>query len=362
MAIQITEEKDCIGCTACQAICPMNCISLHPDDKGFVYPLVEATDCIECGLCTSTCPLLAPVQKKSNNPTVYAAKARDRATLLKSSSGGMFIPLSETILSKGGVVYGAAFTTDLVVEHIRCTTAQQRDRCVGSKYVQSNMETVLPQVKKDLASNLQVMFTGTPCQVAGLRSFLKNAKIDTSNLFCCDLLCYGVPSPKVWQDYLATLTKGKGEQVSDAFFRDKTQGWNDFSLRIETEHTTTLESNSKNLFLQLYLEHLTIRPSCFDCHFTNLNREGDLTLGDYWGIEQALPEFADPKGVSVVLVNSPKGKAWLEEVQDSLELRESSARACMQSVLSHPLEKPIGYELFWDEYGKKGFEETTRQF
>jgi coenzyme F420-reducing hydrogenase beta subunit len=267
----------------------------------------------------------------------------------------MFIPLSDAMLKEGGVVYGCAFDSSMEAVHIRCTTAQERDRCIGSKYVQSNMQGSLEQVRKDLAENLPVLFTGTPCQVAGLRSFLEETKTDSSHLLCCDLFCYGVPSPKVWKDYLVEVAKEKGEPVRSAFFRDKTYGWADFSLRIETEHSTSVDKTNQNAYTKLFLELLINRPSCFDCHFMNTNRKGDITIGDYWGIENAIPDFVDPRGVSVALVNSKKGKAWMQKIKGSLELRESTLSKCMQPVLSRPSGKPAGYAEFWERYGKTGF-------
>jgi coenzyme F420-reducing hydrogenase beta subunit len=328
---------------------------MREDPKGFLYPSVDDALCIECGLCERTCPLLKPISQENKVISVYAAKEKDPETLERSSSGGMFIPLSDAMLNKGGVVYGAALNSSMEAEHIRCTTSSERDRCVGSKYVQSNLVGILGQVKKDLKEKRPVLFTGTPCQVAGLLSFLAQTNTDTSLLVSCDVFCYGVPSPKVWKDYLAKVAREKGEPVKEAFFRDKTYGWADFSLRLETEHTTSIEKNNQNTYSQLFLKRLINRPSCFDCHFSNLNRQGDLSIGDYWGIEHSMPDFFDPKGVSVTLVNSQKGKVWLQEIEDSLFLRKSNLNDCMQPVLSGPTGKPKGYEAFWEQYAKKGF-------
>ncbi|WP_041385382.1 Coenzyme F420 hydrogenase/dehydrogenase, beta subunit C-terminal domain [Sphaerochaeta pleomorpha] len=360
MAIQITEEKNCTGCTACQAVCPVSCIAMQEDAKGFLYPSVDYDLCIECGLCERTCPLLKPISQENKVLSVYAAKAKDKEILRKSSSGGMFIPLSDAMLKEGGVVYGAAFNPLMEVSHCRCTTFTERDRCVGSKYVQSNLVGVLDQVKKDLNEKRPVLFTGTPCQVAGLLSFLAQTNTDTSLLVCCDVFCFGVPSPKVWKDYLKQVEREKGEPVKEAFFRDKTYGWADFSLRLETEHTASVEKNNENAYMQLFLQRLINRPSCFDCHFSNLDRKGDLSIGDYWGIEHSMPDFFESNGVSVTLVNSQKGKAWMEKIKDTLSLRESNLNDCMQPVLSGPTAQPIGYESFWKQYARSGFgEERT---
>jgi coenzyme F420-reducing hydrogenase beta subunit len=351
MAITITEEETCSGCTACQAICPVGCISMEPDGKGFLYPSVDMSRCIGCNLCEQVCPLRRKRSGTSTVRRVYAARNKDPETLRRSSSGGVFVPLSDAMLERGGTVYGASFAEDLEVCHRRCTTAGERDLLVGSKYVQSNMGPVLCQVREDLKQGLPVLFTGTPCQIAGLQAYLAKTRTDTADLVTCDLFCYGVPSPMVWKDYLQTL----GKPVFSASFRDKTHGWADFSMRLETQTGTSVETGEENPFLRLYFAKVLNRPSCLSCRFTSLQRTGDLTIGDYWGIERTMPDFADRNGVSVILVNSEKGSALLGQAADALLLRESDVDSCMQEVLRSPSGVPQGYTEFWKRYAAEGF-------
>lgn len=220
--IQIEHKQNCAGCTSCMASCPKNAITMEKDGWGFQYPSIDMKKCVNCGLCDKVCPFVQSSSAKLPIQEVYAVKHRDAEILKESTSGGIFTAISDYVLEQGGVVYGAAFDENMVVRHMRATTPEQRNRMRGSKYVQSDMGDIFTQVKQDIIKKKKVLFTGTPCQVAGLKNFLKNA---TDGLICLDLICHGVPSPVIYKEHLNFLSEKMKMNVLDYKFRPKDWGW-----------------------------------------------------------------------------------------------------------------------------------------
>lgn len=354
---------DCCGCTACRSVCPRNAISMRPDDKGFLYPQIDSARCVECGLCRAVCPMRAGFSTGENlpEPAVYAVKHRSGEVRMQSSSGGMFTAVSDYVLGQGGTVYGAAFNADFSVSHRRAETARERDLFRGSKYVQSDPGDAFRNVKDDLKSGRPVLFSGTPCQTAGLFSYLKKSRADMEKLVLCDLICHGTPSPLVFQQYLKHLERKYDSAVASVLFRCKALGWRStpLSVRFLNRHEI---SDSDRWYSKLYGRGLITRDSCYACPFANLKRPSDLTIGDFWGIENAMPDFEDEKGVSLVLVNTEKGERVFDAIQDSLICRPGSTKDCLQPNLRHPSVPSPKRDAFWADYQRRGFGHAAKKY
>ena len=318
----------CSGCTACASICPHGCISMEPDSEGFRRPVIDTARCVECGLCSKVCPVLnAP--STAQLPLAYAAKNKDETVRAVSTSGGVFTLLAEQILAQGGVVFGAAYDADFKVEHRMVESPQGLSALRGAKYAQSGLGDSFRQVKAQLSHGKQVLFSGTPCQVAGLRTFLGK---DEPNLLLVDLVCHGTPSPAVWEQYL----NWRSEQTADGHrpvsvsLCSKDSGWSTYSADIRWPYGRNyLATNREDPFLRAVAGDLCLRPSCHRCSTKGLNRCSDFTLGDYWGVGDQLPAMSDNKGTSIVLVHSDKAKALWDQLTPAMSVRMVDARRCM---------------------------------
>lgn len=303
--IRIENKHLCCGCQACAQICPKSCITMQPDEEGFLYPVVDEAACINCGLCEKACPVLNSTESvRKSLPMAYAAYNLDEKIRLASSSGGIFTLLAEDVLEKNGVVYGAAMVGG-VVKHIRVDTLQELEVLRGSKYVQSDIGKTYLQAKKDLEEGKTVLFTGTPCQVEGLKSFLQK---EYENLLCLDLICYGVPSPLVWQQYVAFREKKAKARAVRMSFRHKKYGWKTYALSIDFSNDSAYVCRHRyDLFMRAFLNDLCLRPSCHYCAFKKVNRISDITVADFWGIDVLYEDMDDDKGTSLVIIHSEKG-------------------------------------------------------
>lgn len=311
--ICLTDKSQCCGCEACRNVCPGQCITMREDREGFLYPEVNVTTCINCGLCEIVCPMLLQSNKERTPFAVYAAKHKDDNIRLVSSSGGVFTLLAEKVIEQGGVVFGARFDENWEVVHGYVETKSELSLLRGSKYVQSRIGNSYRQVRQFLKSGRKVLFTGTSCQILGLKLFLRK---QYDNLLTIDVICHGVPSPKVWKKYLDEVSLGHCSQTTDISFRDKQHGWHDFSLKIKRSDSTTYCGKFKmDLYIKLFLCNLTLRPSCYACIAKSGKSGSDVTLGDFWGIENVMPEFDDDKGCSVVLVYNSKLLSLFEDIE-----------------------------------------------
>ena len=350
--IQINNPADCCGCTACASICAHDAITMKPDALGFLYPEVDKEKCVDCGLCEKICAFNDKYDTSLNldKPLTYGARHKDMNEVETSRSGAAFIAISDYILEEGGVVYGAGYTDHFRVVHKRATTKEERDEFKGSKYVQSDMTGVFRQVKKDLRDGLTVLFSGTPCQTSGLNSYV--GKRLREKLFLVDIVCHGVPSPYMWRDYIAYLEKKQGSPIVWVNFRDKQKyGW-------AAHHETFKFKNggAKMSFTYLFYKHIMFRKSCGNCHFTNTKRPSDITIADFWGWENTDPAFnADNKGVSLVLLNTEKGRKLFEAVQDRMNTIPAELEKCLQPNLRVPSEIHPNRNRFEKDYEKFGF-------
>ena len=302
--IGIIDKKDCCGCSACAQRCPRHCITMQSDKEGFLYPVVDKHQCTDCGLCNRVCPVIN--RKPAQQPiAAYAATNSNQAIREQSSSGGIFTQLAEATINNNGIVFGAAFNKNWEVEHIFVDNVDDLSRLRGSKYVQSRIGNSYAIAEKFLKEGKEVLFSGTPCQIAGLKRFLRK---EYDNLKAIDIACHGTPSPWIWKSYLDEICHANNiSNISGIQFRNKTEGWKRYSFVIkytgcngqECEFRETME---KNLFMKSFLSDLCLRPSCHRCPARSGKSGSDITLADLWGAQHICPEIDDDKGLSFVIV------------------------------------------------------------
>lgn len=305
--INLKDKQDCCGCSACVQICPRQCIIMQEDHEGFLYPLIKTNLCINCGLCEKVCPVIN--QGKSRKPLeVYAALNPNNKIRMQSSSGGIFSILAEKIINDGGVVFGARWNSQWEVVHDFTESIEGLSAFRSSKYLQSKIGNNYKQVEFFLKQGRVVLFSGTPCQIAGLKKFLRR---EYDNLLSIEVFCHSVPSPMVWQIYLNELLQRinwKKEDIITINFRDKRKSWEKYHFVMQNKNSQIYdEIASKNPFMCGFLKDFYTRPSCHACPAKALKSGSDITIGDYWGIQNVMPDYDDDKGVSAVLLNSEKG-------------------------------------------------------
>lgn len=352
--IKITQKEHCCGCSACVHICPKHSISFQEDKEGFLYPKVDLETCIDCGLCEKVCPIIN--QDSEREPQkVFAAKNNDETIRLKSSSGGVFTLLAEKIIEDGGVVFGARFNENWEVVHDYTDTIEGLEQFRGSKYVQSTVGESFKQAEMFLKAGRKVMFTGTPCHIAGLKKFLRK---DYKNLLAVDFVCHGVPSPLVWRMYLKEEINRYGKEITaveDINFRDKNTGWKTYSLSIKLADNIIASSVfTDNNYMRAFLSNLSLRPSCYSCPAKSGKSGADITIGDFWGIENVLPELDDDIGMSV-LVNYNEIKC--PSIISELYLHAVSYPEILVSnpCLEKSVNKPVNRDFFFSQLMRKGF-------
>lgn len=305
----------CCGCGACAAVCPKGCISRHRDEMGFPVFKVDEEACISCGACVKVCPVYSLHERQEVQSCQWMV-SRDAQTLGRSSSGGVFSLLAGDLLADGGTVYGARLSSDCKsVFHARVDDARDLDALRGSKYVQSVIpDEIYSQVASDLRSGKRVLWTGVPCQAAACRAYLTMRKIDTTNLLCVDVICHGVPSPEVWRKWIEHKEAVRGSEVEQMAFRDKATGWPKFSMSYRyADGGAERGLYFKDWYYKAFGSDLMLRESCFDCP-SKRSSGSDITIGDFWGFQQAHPEIDHTRGVSAVIANTAKGNEVLERI------------------------------------------------
>ncbi len=314
----INNIKNCTGCGACLNICPVKAISMKRNKEGFLYPTIDENKCIKCGLCFNKCPAEHTILNNNSNPDCFALSAND--DLRKDSSSGAVFPLlAEYILNKKGYVCGATWRDDNLVEHIIISDKKDLYKLKGSKYLQSDTKSVFSEIETLLNDGKLVLFSGTPCQVAGLNACLKK---QYENLLTVDIVCHGVPSPIVYKKYISEIVSNESEKVLYTNFRDKINGWNPYLITTTTTINTYSTPAEKDSFMNAFLKNMCLRDACSKCPFAQLPRQADITLGDFWGIEKYSKKLNDKKGLSMVLINSLKGKEYIKAIKDECKLFE----------------------------------------
>ncbi len=354
--------KDCCGCTACKNICPQKAIEMIPDEEGFLYPYIDQSRCIDCYLCKETCAFQHAYERKDSKEIfcAYGVKHKDNEIRLASRSGGMFTAVSDLVLLEGGVVYGVGYKNNLEVSHKKATNKSTRDEFRGSKYVQSNLDSIFKDIANELSSKSEVLFCGTPCQVDALKSYIQNSRIIETNLFTCDIICHGTPSPKLFRDYIKYLEKRYKGKITHFDFRDKKMfGW---EAHKESFIVDGYAKHSSNIYTNLFYQPSTLRPACYNCKYTDLRRCSDITLADFWGVDNIIPDFNDNRGISLVLTNTQKGHLLFQKVQHDLLYIECTDEPFMKENHKTPVPIPKNRAQFWYDYTSKGFSYVVKKY
>lgn len=348
----------CTGCSACQTACPTECITMQPDEEGFLYPSVDSATCISCGRCNEVCPALKDGIAAADT-RAYACQ-NGGPERLGSSSGGIFSILAGEVLNQGGVVFGAVFDEQFTVRHSMAEDGAGLAQMRGSKYLQSRIGDAFHQAAQALNLGRRVLFTGTPCQVAGLRAYLGGGH---PLLYTADMVCHGVPSPKVWKRYLSLREAEAGGRAASVSFRDKENGWRKFSTKITFQGGKEYCSCYRDdPYMSAFLGGLCLRPSCYHCHFKGISRESDLTLADFWGVNRILGERDDNLGMSLLLVHTVKGEALFSPVRGKCafcrEVDPVKALCYNRSATESPGE-PAQRAAFFSRYEREDFSILT---
>ena len=362
--IKLNEENRnlCCGCEACKEICPVNCITMEYDSEGFLFPVVNKEKCINCNKCVSVCSIFSEkknLDEKIKNIEVFAAWNKDEKIRKESSSGGVFSLLAENILNNNGIVIGAMFNENNVVEHNFVDNIKDLYKLRGSKYVQSSTNGMYSLTKKYLEEGKEVLYSGTPCQIEGLYKFL-NKKYE--NLITCGIVCHGVPSPGIFYDYLQYIGKKYENKIEKIFFRKKIEGWHKFYFEINFKNKKKYEKIFINdYFCNGFNQNLYLRNSCYSCKY-KLN--SDIIVGDFWGIELSRPEIDDNKGISLVILTTKKGKEILKKIENKSEYFISNLE---NAILKNPNILSPSYENsarkdFYLDYNKLGFEGIINKY
>lgn len=356
--IQITKQT-CSGCSACSQICPSKAITMLEDERGFLYPVINEEKCIDCGLCKKVCNFASFCIAGSQSEefvNCYAVRHKNENEVKTSRSGAAFMALSDFVLDQKGVVFGAEFADPKTVIHKAETTKDGVDKFKGSKYVQSDMGNCFTECADYLKNGKTVLFSGTPCQVHGLLSFLDSKRITTDQLITVDIVCHGVPSRRLWREYVTETERHHNVDVVSANFRNKELfGWKDhresFLLSDGTTTTTTTWTTA-------FYNHVMFRESCYACPYVTPHRNSDITIADYWGIENNAPEFDDDKGVNLLLIHTAKGAEVFDAIKENLLYRQTKLSTSMQPNLQNPSAKGLEFDSFWKDYSRM----STRNF
>ncbi len=316
------KKNNCFGCSSCVQICPTGAIEFKRDMEGFSYPEINQAKCTDCGLCRGSCPIFSRVESPSEPyPQIYAIWNKNEAIRKSSTSGGVFSALSEAILSQGGAVFGAAFNDKIQVAHRGVESMDQLWRLQGSKYTQSSIGNSYKEIKILLKDGRKVLFSGTPCQVSGLYSFLGRSY---DNLYTCDCVCHGVPSPGVFELYKEHLEKSSSSEIQTFQFRNKSSGWKNYNVSVGYKNGQKSFTNFKeDPYMRGFISNMYLRPSCHSCKYASVHRQSDITLADFWGVDKFKPELDDDRGTSLILTNSPRGEELLKVCRDKLVIHKA---------------------------------------
>ena len=364
--IDIKNKAQCIGCGACAQVCPKKCIIMEPDEEGFLYPRVDHSKCVECKKCESVCPTADIANDiPEHNVIVFGIKNKDNNVRYHSSSGGVFSSLAEHIILHEGMVFGASMVNNnKSVCHVGVSDVSDLYKLQGSKYVQSSIGSCFVEAKQYLETGKSVLFTGTPCQIKGLKTFLKR---DYDNLICVEVICHGVPSQTLWEKYIEYVERTMNGSVIDVSFRSKKYGWSQFGMRYKSgKNKQRFKFHFEDPFFRMFCDNICLRPSCYECSSKDGRSGADISLGDFWNIEKVDSGFNDNKGISMVLIHTVKGKRLLEEIQSSLIFMPSSveydlAKLCNPAI-AHSPKRPTQREMFYVDMNTLKFDQLVCKY
>lgn len=359
--IDIKKKEECHGCHGCFNICPKKCIEMDIDNEGFWYPKIDKTVCINCNLCEKVCPIINVPTRENMKTHAIACKNKDEEVRMDSSSGGVFSLLCEFIINIGGVVFGAEYDEDFNVRHGYSETIEGCTKFRGSKYVQSVIGETYKQAKKFLLEGRNVLFTGTPCQISGLENYL-GKKYD--NLILVDIVCHGVPSPVVYKKYLNSIKRLNKGNIKNIQFREKSNGWKDYNFKVTFKEGEFIQRRVRNVYMEGFLTDLYLRPSCYECKFKKPVTSADLTLGDYWGVQDIHEEFDDDKGVSLILIHTEKGKEIINKISNKMDVIDTDYEysiKCNPSIVA-PVKYNKKREHFFSDIEKRDIEKNIYRY
>lgn len=354
-------SNKCCGCSACLNKCPKKAINMVADSKGFKYPVIDKTLCIECGLCENVCPILNNEKNQIEEINAYACYNKNENERFNSSSGGIFILLAKEIIKMNGVVFGACLDEKQNVQHIYIEKQKELYKLMKSKYVQSTIGNTYKNAEEFLRQGKIVLFTGTPCQIDGLYSYLGK---EYENLFTQDIVCHGVPSPKVWDEYKKYRYEKDGKLPQTIDFRNKDNGWKKYQLKFNYENESYSNNSNSDLFLQSFLRNTILRDSCYQCNFKDKYRKSDITLADFWGIDKIHKELNDDKGISLVLVNSKKGNDLFSKIKPQIMCQKTDLTQAIKSnsAMTKSAKKDKKRELFFKNLELINFEILVKKY
>lgn len=356
---KVLDRNRCMGCSACMNICPVGAISMIRDEEGFLHPEIDQSKCIKCGACKKTCPVINTHENETINEC-YACYSKDDELKSKSSSGGIFGEVSNLVLENRGIVIGAAFDENNKLKHIAITKKEDLKLLQGSKYLQSDLKNMFKYIKENVNSKL-ILFVGTPCQVAGLKASLRQ---EFDNLITMDIICHGVPSPKLFDNYVEYLESHEKEQLVNYNFRDKKTGWDTYSNTATFKSKKKTQYANENDYMKLFLSDNALRKSCYNCNFKLGNKYSDITLGDFWGIKNVKAEMYDKKGVSAVVINTLKGKKMFEEITNNLVYEKCSINDIVKynPSLKISSKRPIGRDTFFKDLDELSINALVKKY
>ena len=348
--ISAIDHLKCTGCGACQNKCPAKCISMESDNEGFLYPEIDKNNCVHCGLCDSVCPLQKNQEAKKQAQNVFAAQNIDILQREQSSSGGIFTLLAERTLKNGGVVFGAAFDEGCYsVSHLAINSNEGLKELRLSKYLQSDKKSTYSEAETLLIEGKQVLFSGTPCEIAGLKQYLGK---EYENLLCVDVVCHGAPSQKIWENHLKIFESKYDGKVNKVNFRDKTHHIHHHRIIQTKEGKDVLFSKGSDPYMLLFLSNYSLRPSCYQCSYKGNNYFSDITLGDFWGIGTVCPEMQDGKGTSMIITRTYHGLSVLYEIMHLLNLKEVEFSNAVRNnpTLIESVKEPADRDVFFQSF------------
>lgn len=362
MIAEREENTLCTGCELCLNICPVGAIKMHEDQQGFLYPAVEKEKCINCNLCEKRCPVRKEEQKQEDIcvQRYYAAQIKDNQVLMKSSSGGICFGISQYVIGRGGVVYGVTLNEFYEIVYDRVSCFDDIYNILGSKYVQTNIDSIYKEIENDIKRDLEIAVFGNPCLIDAIKDFIVIKGYNLDKILFCDFVCHGVTSPKIWEEYVKYLGLS-GEKYN---FRGKSNGWNHWSPEVQkVDGSLSSVLNNKMNYIKLYQTAYITREGCFSCKYCTYERKSDITMGDFWNIGNCFPRMDNDKGTSQVLVNTMKGFELWNEICKDFVYTECKKEDVWQPHLEYPtnvnMEKR---EKFWQDYQKISFEQLMEKY
>lgn len=354
--IRIDAKENCSGCGACMNACPRNAITMRADGEGFLYPVVGA-GCVDCGRCEAVCPFLHPGEPTPITETV-GCRASDEALRAASSSGGVFSLLAHEIQRRGGAVFGACLSGDGKSVRHQCADPEALRT---SKYVQSDTGTVYREVREKLEEHVPVLFTGTPCQIGGLKHFLGKPY---DGLVCAEVICHGVPSPALWKKYVEHLARQYRLTPRQINFRQKRYDGKKRSLQKTGGEVTVYSDMKKDPYLQLFLQNISLRPSCYACRMREGRSQADLTMGDFWVARLVMPALQDGRGLSLLLIHTEQGRALWNSVREKTVWAAADAESALKynTPYRYSVSRPAKRERFFADMDRLSFPALSRRY